>query len=122
VSLAHKRGLQSAAVKLVALPRQQAGQFLISKLSRSTLSSKQGFDSAEHCLVSPSQLTASLTGGDEALVFASLASQVRPAASLNSCRSSVVALPELQASAVNARSRASRSIEPCSTDARHFMT
>jgi hypothetical protein len=124
LSLAHKTGLQSADTKLLALPRQQAGQFSIAKLSLSMLSSKQGLDSAEHRLVSPSQLTDSLTGGDVGLVLANVALQLWPAPSLNSWRSSVVTLPELQASEASASSSASRSvgIEPCSTDARRFMT
>src|SRR4051812_48607308 len=94
-SLAHNTGLQSAEVKLLALPRQQAGQFLIAKLSRSTLSSKQGADSAEHCLASPSHVTVSLTGGEVGLVLASLAWQVWPAPSSKAWSSLVVALPEL---------------------------
>lgn len=73
VSFAHRMGLQSADVKLLALPRQHAGQFLIAKLSRSTFSSKQGVASAEHCLASPSHVTVSLTGGEVGLVLASLA-------------------------------------------------
>jgi len=122
--LAHKTGLQSAETKLLAVPRQHAGQFSIAKLSLSMLSSKQGRDSAEHCLVSPSQLTDSLTGGEVGLVLASVALQLWPALSLNSCRSSVVTLPELQASGASANSSLSRSIgiERCSTDARRFMT
>jgi hypothetical protein len=121
-SLAHNTALQSAEVKLLALPRQQAGQFLIAKLSRSTFSSKQGADSAEHCLASPSQVTVSLTGGEVGLVLASLARQVWPAPSSKAWSSLVVALPELQASALRASSGANRSIEGHATDARCFMT
>jgi hypothetical protein len=121
-SLPHKTGLQSAEVKLLALPRQQAGQFWIANVSRSTFSSKQGADSAEHCLASPSHVTVSLTGGEVGLVLASLAWQVRPAPSSKAWSSLVVALPELQARKLNAKSGASRSIEGHATDARRFMT
>jgi hypothetical protein len=109
-------------VKLLALPRQHAGQFSIAKLSRSTFSSKQGAASVEHCLTSPSQVTVSLAGGEDGLVLASLAWQLWPAASSKAWSSLVVALPELQATIVDNRSKASRSIEGHATDARRFMT
>ncbi len=93
----------------------------MAKLSPSTLSSKHGFDSAEQRLVSPSQVTDSLTGAEVGLVLASVARHERPAPSLKSWLSSLVALPELQPSDSHASSAAIRSIEVRLTDARRFM-
>jgi hypothetical protein len=83
--------------KLLALPRQQAGQFRMPNESRSMLSTKQDDDSDEQVRVSPSHSSVWLTGADVGLVLASTASQERPLLSVNGCRSSLVAPPELQA-------------------------
>lgn len=83
VSASQLMALQSADVKLEALPRQQAGQFMIANVSGVTLSSKHGLASVEQTRSPPSQLTDSLTDGAAGLVFSSVASQLRPAASTN---------------------------------------
>ena len=117
-----ERGVDARVTSAGTMPWSSGATKPAVKVSRSTLSSKHGFDSDEHCLVSPSQATDSLTGGELGPVLASLAWQARPAPSLKSCSSSLVALPELQANASSAQSQARWSIEGRTTDARCFMS
>lgn len=68
----------SLPTKLLELPLQHAGQLRIASVSLSTLSTKQGSDSAEQLLGSPSQLTDWLIEGAPGLVFSSVAWHARP--------------------------------------------